>query len=196
MGDASCAGARIRCGQGVTVAQRRLVVLWWSRTGSAQQAMQAAVNAAGDAEPALRIDVLRADQVLTAHDALQPDPQALQTMLGADGYLIVGSENLGSMAGMLKEAIDRLYYPLLGRIEGRPVAVIVAAGSDGQGMVRQLGRVAAGWRLREVMPALVIDTQAQTPQAIGSARPLSPAALADCAERGAALATGLQLGVF
>ena len=54
----------------------------------------------------------------------------------------------------------------LDRIEGRPYAVIVAAGTDGSGAARQIERIATGWRLKEVAPALIVRNGAQTPEAI------------------------------
>ena len=48
----------------------------------------------------------------------------------------------------MKEMFDRCYYPLLGRIEGRPYATLIAAGSDGRGAQAQIDRIVTGWRLR------------------------------------------------
>ena len=100
------------------------------------------------------------------------------------------------MAGMMKDFFDRCYYPVLGRIDGRPYAVMVCAGSDGAGAVRQLERIALGWRLRPVAPALIVCTHAQTPEAILAPKTIAAADLNRCAELGAALASGLALGVF
>ncbi len=33
------------------------------------------------------------------------------------------------MSGEMKEMFDRCYYPVLGRIEGRPYATVIAAGA-------------------------------------------------------------------
>ena len=48
----------------------------------------------------------------------------------------------------MKEMFDRCYYPCLGKLEGRPYATIICAGSDGENAQRQLDRIATGWRLR------------------------------------------------
>ena len=66
----------------------------------------------------------------------------------------------------MKEFFDRCYYPVLGRIQGRPYAQMVCAGSDGENAVRQIARIAQGWRLKEVQPPLIICTHAQTPEQI------------------------------
>jgi multimeric flavodoxin WrbA len=117
-------------------------------------------------------------------------------VLGADGYLFATPENLASMAGLMKDFFDRCYYPALGRIEGRPYAAMVCAGSDGSGAVRQIERIGTGWRLKAAAPALIVCTHAQTPEAILAPKRIAEAELARCRELGAALAAGLALGVF
>ncbi len=89
-----------------------------------------------------------------------------QDVLNADGLIIVTPENLGSMAGMMKDFFDRVYYDLLDACNGKPYAIMVCAGSDGTGAVRQLERIATGLRLRAIAPALIINTQAQTREKI------------------------------
>ncbi|MGB7739810.1 MAG: NAD(P)H-dependent oxidoreductase, partial [Steroidobacteraceae bacterium] len=79
---------------------------------------EAAVRGAA-VEPTVRTVLLR------AQDA-QPDD-----VLGADGYLFATPENLASMSGLMKDFFDRTYYAALDRINGRPYAVMVCAGSDG-----------------------------------------------------------------
>jgi hypothetical protein len=97
---------------------------------------------------------------------------------------------------MLKDFFDRCYYPALGRIEGRPYATLVCAGSDGTNAARQIERIATGWRLKAVAEPLIVCTHAQTPQAILAPKRLPDADLQRCAELGAALAGGLALGIF
>ncbi len=119
-----------------------------------------------------------------------------EDMLAADGYLFATPENLAAMAGLMKDFFDRCYYPVLGRIEGRPYACLICAGTDGTNAARQIARIATGWRLREVAEPLIIRTGAQTPEAILAPKHLSPEQLAPCAELGQAMAAGLALGVF
>ena len=117
-------------------------------------------------------------------------------LLAADGYIFACPENLAAMSGAMKEFFDRCYYPCLERLNGRPYAALIAAGSDGQGAARQLARIATGWRLKPVAEPLIVCTRAQTPEAILAPKRLAEADLAACAERGAALAAGLAMGVF
>jgi NAD(P)H-dependent FMN reductase len=158
-----------------------LLILWHSRTGAAQAMANAAAQAAAS-ECAVR---------LVAADDAQP-----ADLLGAAGYLFVCPENLASMTGAMKELFDRCYYPLLGRIEGRPYAAMVAAGSDGAGAVRQIERIATGWRLRRIAESLIVCTDAQTPEEIAAPKVLAPPDLAACSELGAMFGAGLAMGVF
>lgn len=117
-------------------------------------------------------------------------------LLAADGYLFAAPENLAALSGEMKEFFDRCYYPVLGRIEGRPYAQMVCAGSDGENAARQTTRIATGWRLKEVQPPLIICTHAQTPEAILAEKTIPKADLAKCADIGQALAAGIAMGVF
>ena len=162
---------------------KTLLIVWHSRTGAARQMAEAAALAARDG---MEAEV----RILPAEEA-QPDD-----MLGADGYLFACPENLASMSGAMKEFFDRCYYPCLERLNGRPYAALIAAGSDGEGAARQMARIATGWRLRPAAAPLIVRTHAQAPEAIAAAKTLGADDLARCAELGQALAAGLALGVF
>lgn len=117
-------------------------------------------------------------------------------LLAADGLVFATPENLGAISGLMKDFFDRCYYPVLDRINGRPYAALICAGSDGQNAARQIGRIAAGWRLRQVAEPLIVCTHAQAPEQILAPKNLSVTDLARCQELGAAIASGLALGVF
>ena len=162
---------------------KTLLIVWHSRTGAARQmaeAAEAAARAAGE----------------TAVRRLRASDTQAADLLGADGYLFACPENLAFMSGEMKEFFDRTYYPCLERLNGRPYAQMIAAGSDGTGAARQLARIATGWRLKAVAEPLIVGTHAQTPEAILAEKHLTAEQLAPCAELGAALASGLALGVF
>jgi len=128
--------------------------------------------------------------LMRAHDA---GPDAL---LHADGYIFATPENLAAIAGLMKDFYDRCYYPVLGRIEGRPYAQMVCAGSDGDNAVRQTARIATGWRLKEVQPPLIVCTHAQSPAAILAPKSIAERDIERCRELGAAMAAGLAMGIF
>ena len=157
----------------------RLLIIWHSRTGASEAMARAAAEGAGEAS-----------WLVAAQDA---EPAML---LAADGYIFACPENLGTMSGAMKEMFDRAYYPLLGRIEGRPYATLIAAGSDGEGAQRQIDRIATGWRLRRVADPLIVNLGAQSPEAIAAPKSVPSDRLAACRDCGAALAEGLRLGLF
>ncbi len=117
-------------------------------------------------------------------------------LLAANGYLFVCPENLASMTGEMKAVFDRCYYPVLGKIEGRPYATMICAGSDGEGAARQIARIATGWRLKSIADPLIVCTHAQTPEAILAPKIITEADLTRCRELGATLGAGLAMGVF
>ncbi len=162
---------------------RTLLIVFHSATGGTRQ-MAAAAAAGATREPEVRTRLLRADQA------------GAQDVLEADGYLFATPENLAAMAGLMKDFFDRAYYGALDRVNGRPYAALVCAGSDGQNAARQIARIATGWRLRAVAEPIIIRTHAQTPDAIKAPKTITPGELERCAEAGNALAAGLALGVF
>lgn len=127
---------------------------------------------------------------------LRAEDAGPQDLLDASGYLFVCPENLAAMTGAMKEMFDRCYYPLLGRIEGRAYATMIAAGSDGRGAQAQIDRIVTGWRLKRVAEPLIINTGAQTPEQILAPKTVSSARLAACRELGEAMASGVDMGIF
>jgi NAD(P)H-dependent FMN reductase len=160
-----------------------LLIAWHSRTGAS-----AALAAAAEAG-AQNVD----DVDVRSLPVADIDPANL---LAADAYLFIGPENLGALSGAMKELLDRCYYPLLGRVEGRPYGHIIAAGSDGSGAARQLARIITGWRLRPVMDPMIVNLAADTPAAILAEKHVPAPALIAAREAGALFANGLALGIF
>jgi RNase P/RNase MRP subunit p30 len=85
---------------------------------------------------------------------------------------------------------------VLERINGRPYATLICAGSDGSNAARQIERIATGWRLREIAPPLIVCVHAQTPDEIARPKSIGAAELARCREIGATMAAGLALGIY
>lgn len=158
-----------------------LLIVYHSRTGGSRQM---AVAAAAAARP-------EASTTLKSADQAGPDD-----LLNADGYIFCAPENLAAISGVMKVFYDRCYYPVLGRIEARPYAQMVCAGSDGENAARQTARIAQGWRLKEVQPPLIICTHAQTHEQILAEKTIPEEDLAQCRELGQAFAAGLSMGAF
>ena len=117
-------------------------------------------------------------------------------VLAANAYVFATPENLAAISGLMKDFFDRSYYGVLDRIQGRPYASLVCAGSDGHNAARQMERIATGWRLKAVAEPLIICTHAQTPEAILAPKQISADDLQRCEALGQSLATGLALGIF
>ena len=163
--------------------RKTLLIVYHSLTGGTRQMAEAARDGAG-AEPAVAVRLLHAAQA------------GPEDMLAADGYLFATPENLAAISGQMKDFFDRCYYPVLDRINGRPYASLICAGSDGQNAARQMARIATGWRLKMVAEPLIVCTHAQTPEAILAPKQIGAGDLEQCCALGEALATGLALGVF
>ena len=133
--------------------KKTLLIVHHSRTGGSLQMAQAAQRAAAAAEDGVQVRFMQASEAAPAD------------LLGADGYLFACPENLAAIAGLMKDFFDRCYYPVLDRIQGRPYAALICAGSDGSNAARQLERIATGWRLKRVAPTLIVCTHAQTARA-------------------------------
>ncbi len=162
---------------------KRLLIVYYSYTGGAEQMAQAALSAA---ETETEVESL----LVRAEDCEAED------LLAADGYIFACPENLAAIAGVMKAFFDRCYYPMLGEIEGRPYAAMICAGSDGENAKKQLERIATGWRLKKCADTVIICTHAQSKAAILAPKELSRAGRRRCAEIGGILAAGLAVGVF
>jgi multimeric flavodoxin WrbA len=162
---------------------RTLLIVFHSQTGGTRQMAEAAARGAA-AEPGLGVRLLLAPQTMP------------EDVRAADGYVFATPENLAAMAGLMKDFFDRTYYPALDRINGRPYATLVCAGSDGDNAARQIARIATGWRLRAAADPLIVRTHAQTPEAILAPKVIGADDLARCEEVGATLAAGIMMGIF
>ena len=162
---------------------KRLIIVYHTMTGAAQQLASAAYSAA------------RAENDCTAELKTAADTD-VSHVLGADGYLFVTPENLATMSGRMKDFFDRIYYGVLDRVNGRPYAAIIAAGTDGEGAARQIQRIATGLRLKEIASPLIVRNGAQTPEQILAPKQVPETELIRARELGAAIAAGLATGVF
>jgi len=102
----------------------------------------------------------------------------------ADGVVFCTPENFGSLSGGMKDFLDRTFYALQGEPVSRACAIVISAGNDGTGALRQLQRILPAYPMREVADPLIVRG------------PPGEDALARASEIGETLATGLALGIF
>ena len=166
----------------MTTAQRSLLVVYHTMTGGTLQLARATADAAGGGGAEVRL--------LHASDA-GPDH-----VLRADGLVFATPEYLAAISGLMKDFFDRSYYAVLDRVNGRPYASLICAGSDGRNAARQIERIATGWRLRAIAEPIIVCTHAQEPDDILRDKRIGSADFLRCAELGSVFAAGLSLGIY
>jgi multimeric flavodoxin WrbA len=107
-----------------------------------------------------------------------------EDVLAADGLILGTPENFGYMSGMMKDFLERIFYPCEGKIAGRPWALFVGAGQDGSGAVSSVERIVTGLRLKKAADPVVV------------VKALKPEQVAALEELGAAMAAGLAEGIL
>ena len=162
---------------------KQLLIIFHTVTRGSEQIAQAVAEGART-EPGIEVILLHAQQVQPEH------------LLSASGYIFVAPEMLGSLSGVMKDFFDRTFYQVLDELNGRPYAALICAGSDGQGALRQLEKIATGWRLKKVIESKVILTRAQTKEQILQAKTLDQHSLQTSEELGIFFSSALALAVF
>lgn len=102
----------------------------------------------------------------------------------ADLIVLAGPENFGLINGLMKDFLERIYYPCLDQTVGLPYALVVHGNNDGTGAIRTTEKIVTGLRWKAVQPPLL------------SVGELTADHLAQATELGATLAGGLSLGMW
>jgi multimeric flavodoxin WrbA len=162
---------------------KQLLIIFHSITGGSEQIAQAVAHGA-QTEPEIEVILRQAQHVQPEH------------LLTASGYVFVAPEMLGSLSGVMKDFFDRTFYQVLDELNGRPYAALICAGSDGQGALRQLEKIATGWRLKKVAESKIVLTHAQNKEQILKPKTLEPSVLKASEALGAFFSSALALAVF
>lgn len=109
----------------------------------------------------------------------QPDD-----IIAADAIIIGTTENLGYMAGLIKDVFDRCFYGCLEKTEGMPFAFYVRAGRDGTGTRRAIESITTGLKWRLVQEPLICRGEFQEEF------------IDQCEELGLSMAASLEAGII
>jgi multimeric flavodoxin WrbA len=152
---------------------RHLLVVYHSRSGGTQAMADAVIAGATDDEiEGVEIRVRR------AFDATADDVR------WCDGILLGTPENFGYMSGALKDFFERIYYELLEETRGRPYALFVKGGHDGEGAIRSVEKITTGLQWKAALAPVL---------AVGE---IDDAVIERSHELGITFAAGLEAGVF
>jgi len=151
---------------------KRLLLVYHSQSGRTAQLAAAVAAGVQQLSNEVQLRLLRA-----------PDAD-LDDLLWAEGLLLGTPENFGHLSGLMKDFLDRTYYPAEGKTIGLPWAMFVSAGNDGRGAVSALERIALGYQWKKAAEPVIVRGE---PDA---------AALSLCSDLGQTLAAGLTLGLY
>jgi multimeric flavodoxin WrbA len=116
--------------------------------------------------------------------AINPFAANVDDVLAAKAIILGTTENNGYMSGALKDFFDRIYDPCLERTQGLPYAAYIRGRSDGTGTRRGIETITTGLRWQAVHEPLICRGK------------WDEAFVDQCRELGAAVAAGLDLGIF
>jgi hypothetical protein len=150
---------------------KSLLIVYHSQSGASAMLARAAWRGAR-LEPDIEVVVRR------AWDA------GIAELANADGLLLVAAENSASLAGAMKDFLDRTLYPAIERELVMPYALIISAGNDGRSAVQQAQRILSGYPFPAAAEPLILRGEVIPPHELASA------------ELGQAFATGLSMGIY
>lgn len=151
--------------------RKKLLIIYHSQSGSTRRLAEAVYQGAGT-ETAAQTRLLRAMEA------------GVRDLLWCDAVIFGSPENLGYLSGGLKDFFDRTFYPAEPFALNIPYGVFISAGNDGSGALRQLQRIVKGYPMRAVAEPVIVRGE------------VTAQGIEQCEDLGAALATGLCMGIF
>ena len=103
---------------------------------------------------------------------------------GADGVILGTTENLGYMAGALKDFFDRTYYQVIEEKQGMPYLLYIRAGLDGTGTKRAVTSICSGLSWNPVQDPIIFHGE------------WNDAFIGQAEELGQLMAAGLEAGIY
>lgn len=153
--------------------KKRLLIVYYSRSGETERMAKAVIRGARD-DAIAGIDVI----VKPALEACPKD------VMRASGIILGTPENFGYMSGAMKLFFETIYYPCLDHTQGLPYGLFIRAGNDGQGALNSMSRIITGLSWREVATPVIISGKFREDHLVA------------CSDLGMVLAAGLEAGIY
>ena len=150
---------------------KHLLIVFHSQSGNTRQLAEAAYRGACEEND-------------TETRLIQALEAGLDDLLWCDGLLIATPENFGYMSGAIKDFFDRTFYPAEPYHLNRPYGLLISAGNDGTGAVRECDRILSGYPMKKVIEPFI---------ARGA---ITPDYLRQAHELGLTLSAGLAFGIY
>lgn len=152
---------------------RRLLIISHAPSENTRHLLEAVIRGASNPE------ISNVDVRYSA--PLDTRPEDIKT---AQAIIIGTTENLGYMAGLIKDVFDRCYYECLETTQGMPFTFYVRAGHDGTGTRRAIESITTGLRWRIVQEPLICRGE------------FNEEFITQCEELGLAMAASLEAGII
>ena len=135
-----------------------VLIIYHSQTGNTKKMAESAAKGA---------------ESIAGANAILKEAQAasLEDLLSCDAVAFGSPENFGYMAGSLKDFFDRTFYPAQDKVTGKPYAVFINAGNDGEGALKSIERICIGYKFRKVTKPIIAMGRPD-PEKIGQCRDL------------------------
>ncbi|MEL7401289.1 MAG: NAD(P)H-dependent oxidoreductase [Pseudomonadota bacterium] len=150
---------------------KHLLILYHTQSGNTEQLVQAALRGA---QTETDVDT----RLIMAKDG------DLEDLLWSDAIIFGTPENFGYMSGALKDFYDRTFYPAEPYQLNRPYALLISAGNDGTGAVRECDRILKGYPMKKAAEPYIARKE------------ITQEHLDKAFELGQMMATGLAMGIF
>lgn len=149
----------------------KLLIVYHTQTGNTEKLAHSVYEGALEMEEC-------ETRLMRAADA------GLEDLLWCDGILIGTPENFGYMSGMVKDFLDRTYYPAQEKFASKPYGIFISCGNDGTGAVYHIERIAKGYPLVPVVEPIICKGEVTAEH------------LEQVKEMGMTLAAGLSMGIY
>lgn len=153
--------------------KKKLLIIAHAPSDNTRKMFQAVINGASNQEIE-NVEV----QALTPLDTQPEDINS------ADAIILGTTENLGYMAGLVKDVFDRCYYSCIDKTEGLPFAFYIRAGHDGTGTCRAIESITKGLSWKLVQDPLICRGEFQAEF------------IDQCEELGLTMAASLEAGII